>query len=501
MRRQDTWAAVLASCVGRVLGQGMPTAEVQNNTFNASHGEYNPESAAARIAKANLSAEVADAVLTSVNFERSNWAGTSVRLDPFYADLPSNWTGLPAGSVLKVEQNTSASLYTVAPTLAISRLLFTTKTFNGTVVPASAYVLWPWLPRGYASASSNSSDDDDGLPVIAWGHGTSGQAGECAPSHIRTLWYEFMIFSAATQGYAVVAPDYAGLGLDHDGAGNFIPHQYLANQASGNDLLYAVKAAQQAWPGEIGSRYVVMGHSQGGGAAWGAANVLAQAENGSDIAALRQGYLGTVAGSPWTSLSTTMQFSQQNSSSFQSLVGRIATGVQSIFPSFSLREWLTDKGARVVQLMQDLQGCQAVSMELLTSADLVRPDWRQSWYADAFDNLTTLVGRPFAGPMLVIQGTGDPAINAAGVSDAVDATCAANPAEALELVEFDGVGHTAVMFSGQQVWLDWIDARFAGKEAKKGCQKARYSPVRAVSQYLKDRNYFLEWSQYQYGTA
>lgn len=501
MRRQDTWAAVLASCVGRALGQGMPAAEVQNNTFNASHGEYNPASAAARIATANLSSEVSDAVLTSLNFERSNWAGTSVRIDPFYADLPSNWTGLPAGSVLKVEQNTNASLYTIAPTLAVSRLLFTTKTFNGSVVPASAYVLWPWLPRGYASSSSNSSDDDDGLPVIAWGHGTSGQSGECAPSHIRTLWYNFMIFAAATQGFAVVAPDYAGLGVDRDGAGNFIPHQYLASQASGRDLLYAVKAAQQAWSGEIGSRYVVMGHSQGGGAAWGAANVLATAGNESDIAELRQGYLGTIAGSPWTSLSTSLRFAHPNSTSFHSLVGRIATGVQSIFPSFSLGEWLTDKGVRAVQLMQDLQGCQSVLTQLLASTDLVRPDWDQSWYAGAFDNLTTLVGKPFAGPLLVIQGTGDSAINYTGIRDAVDATSAANPKEALELVEFDGVGHTPVMFSAQQVWLKWIDDRFAGKQATKGLQKTWYSPVREVSSYLKERNWFLEWSEYTYGTA
>ena len=130
--------------------------------------------------------------------------------------------------------------------------------------------------------------------MIAWGHGTSGWSGECGPSHVRSLWYQFMIFNAAIQGYVVVAPDYAGLGLDHDGEGNFIAHQYLASQAHGNDLLYAVKAAQKAWPDVLGSRYVVMGHSQGGGAAWGASTVLAS--NGSDVEELRKGYLGTVAG-------------------------------------------------------------------------------------------------------------------------------------------------------------------------------------------------------------
>lgn len=492
MRHQSV-LCILASGVCRVLTQGFPPVEVQNNTFNASHGVYNPQSAAERIAQANLSSGLSDAVLTSVNFERSNWAGTSVRLDPFYTDIPSNWTELPAGSVIKIEQNTNASFYTIAPTLAISRLLFTTKTFNGSLVPASAYVMWPWLPRRFGTES-----EDDGLPVIAWGHGTSGQSGECAPSHIRTLWYQFMIFAASTQGYAVVAPDYAGLGVVDDGAGNFIPHEYLANAASGNDLLYAVKAAQKAWPDLLGSRYVVMGHSQGGGAAWGASTVLAG--NGSDVEELRKGYLGTVAGSPWTSFGTSLRF-QQTKTGMNSIVGRIATGAKSIFPSFSLSEWMTEKGVRVVELMQDLHGCQSVAQELLSSDDLVRDDWDQSWYADALDKLTTVIGKPFAGPMLVIQGTDDAPVNVTGVNAAVDATCEANPGEDLELVEFDGVGHTAVMFSGQQTWLNWIADRFEGKETPKGCQRSRYAPVRDVSNYLKDRNWFLEYSLYTYGTA
>ncbi len=502
MRYQNIQAilTILASYVCRARSQ-IPIAEVQNNTFNATHGEYHPASARERIARANLSSELSEAVLTAVNFERSNWAGTSVRLDPFYTDFPSNWTNFPAGSVIKVEQDTNASLYTIAPALAISRLLFTTKTLNGTVIPASAYVLWPWLPRRFDKSDGPGNRDSsgyDGLPVIAWGHGTSGWSGECGPSHIRSLWYQFMIFTAATQGYAVVAPDYAGLGLDHDGQGSFIPHQYLSSAAHGNDLLYAVKAARKAWPDVLGSRYVVMGHSQGGGAAWGAATVLAS--NGSDAEELRKGYLGTIAGSPWTSLGTTLRF-VQTKTSLNSIVARLATGVQSVFPSFSLSDWLTEKGVRVVELLQDLQGCQSVSVELFTSDDLLRDDWNQSWYAGTYDNLTSNIGRPFAGPLLVLQGTDDRPVNATGVEEAVDATCGTYPNENLELVEFEGVGHTPVMFAGQQVWLNWIADRFAGKEAPKGCQKSRYSPVRDVPSYLKDRNWFLEYSQYVYGTA
>ncbi|RYP27894.1 hypothetical protein DL767_007482 [Monosporascus sp. MG133] len=493
MRHQDIWVA--AASVGKVLAQDFPAAEVQNNTFNATHGPYNPLSAGERIAQANLSGELSQAVLTALNFERSNWAGTSVRLDPFYVDLPSNWTDAPAGSVIKVEQRSNTSLYTIAPTLAISRLLYTTKTLNGTVIPASAYVLWPWLPRRFGGSGSGYSDSaEDGLPVIAWGHGTSGWSGECGPSHVRSLWYDFMIFTAATQGYVVVAPDYAGLGLDHDGSGNSIPHQYLASQAAGNDLLYAVKAAQKAWADVLGMRYVVMGHSQGGGAAWGASIVVAEDEE------LRRGYLGTIAGSPWTSFRTSIRF-QRSAVGLNSIITRVATGVKSIFPSFTYGEWLTEKGVRIVELLQDLQGCQSVAVEVLSGSDLVREDWDQSWYEEAFDNLTSNIGRPFAGPMLVLQGTDDALVNVMGVEAAVNVTCEAVPDAQIEIVEFEGVSHTPVMYAGQQIWLDWIADRFTGKKAPAGCQKRLFSPLLDVESYLKDRNWFLEWNKYPYGVA
>ncbi|KAI1867779.1 uncharacterized protein JN550_006920 [Neoarthrinium moseri] len=450
--------------------------------------------ASSRIAEANLSTGSSEAVLAALDFERSNWAGTSVRLDPFYTDLPANWTDAPAGSAIKIEQRTNTSLYTIAPTLAISRLVYTTKNLNGTTIPASAYVLWPWAPRRFDLAHNSGAG---GLPVIAWAHGTSGWSGECGPSHVRSLWYQFMIFTAATQGYVVVAPDFAGLGLDHNSAGNLIPHQYLSSEAHGNDLLYAVQAAKQAWPA-LGSQYVVMGHSQGGGAAWGAARVLAG--NGSDVDELRKGYLGSIAGSPWTSFGTSLKF-QQSVSGLNSIVARIATGVASIFPSFSYSDWLTEKGVRAVELMQDLQGCQSVALELLSTSDLVREGWNQTWYVDAFDNLTTNIGKPVAGPLLVLQGNADSSVNATGTSAAVNTTCDVVPDAQIEYVEFEGVSHTPVMFAGQQVWLNWIADRFEGKEAPKGCQRRSYQPLLNIPSYQKDRNWFLEWNQYPYGVA
>src|SRR5262249_14851371 len=65
-------------------------------------------------------------------------------------------------------------------------------------------------------------------------------------------------------GYAVVAPDYAGLGTN-------VPHQYLAAPAQAQDVINAVPAAREAVKKlggqcQLGDRWIAIGHSQGAGA-------------------------------------------------------------------------------------------------------------------------------------------------------------------------------------------------------------------------------------------
>lgn len=106
-----------------------------------------------------------------------------------------------------------------------------------------------------------------GWPLVAWGHGTLGIADICAPS-----WTGFKPRDASyinrwlEAGFAVVATDYQGLG----GPG---PHPYLHWGAEARSLLDAVRAALGAKPGLIANEVLVAGHSQGSGAALGAATI------------------------------------------------------------------------------------------------------------------------------------------------------------------------------------------------------------------------------------
>ena len=428
-------ALITYSCSAHALTALQP----QSNTFD-SNATVGPEPGIPSVGT--------NSVQVALNFERSNWANGSVDLEDFY-HLPPNASHSPAGALLKVQVDANTSAYTLPPQTALSRILFQTMTMNGTTIPASVYILWPFSPR---------TQPDGTYPVISWAHGTSGGYGNCAPSHIRNLWYQFKApFTLALQGYVIVAPDYAGLGVDKDFNGNPIIHPYLVNPSAANDLFYAVEVGRSAFP-ILSKQFITMGHSQGGGAAWAAAQRQA-------ITPV-EGYLGTIAGSPDTNNLEILELGGAAALAAGSgPVALLARGMASIFPSFNISSVLTPAGLQRLHLLDNLQGCNSVNLELFTVAGLVQPDVLQNYYINAFQNLTGNGGRKVAGPMLVLQGTGDPIAPAVVTDKYVNLTCSLYPDSAIEYMTYEGVGHVPVMYASQQDWLGWIEGRFVGKMA------------------------------------
>jgi pimeloyl-ACP methyl ester carboxylesterase len=103
-----------------------------------------------------------------------------------------------------------------------------------------------------------------GWPLVAWAHGTVGVADICAPSWTphsqrNSTYLNFWL----SQGYAVVASDYQGLGT----AGG---HPYLATRPAAFSTLDAIRAVQKGSFG-LSEKVVIIGQSQGGGAAFATA--------------------------------------------------------------------------------------------------------------------------------------------------------------------------------------------------------------------------------------
>lgn len=139
------------------------------------------------------------------------------------------------------------------------RILYTSTDgrWNSGILPVSGAL---YLPQGKAPPR--------GWSLIIWAHGTLGVADSCAPSFTGANQRDRAYIDRwLAKGYAVVAPDYQGLGAPG-------PHPYLNWRAEGQSVLDAGRAALR-FENRIANRAIVTGQSQGSGAAIGAARLAA----------------------------------------------------------------------------------------------------------------------------------------------------------------------------------------------------------------------------------
>jgi pimeloyl-ACP methyl ester carboxylesterase len=105
-----------------------------------------------------------------------------------------------------------------------------------------------------------------GWPLVAWAHGTTGVGDTCAPSWRPRSERDANYLNAwLQQGFAIVATDYQGLGTPG-------PHPYLAVRPEAYSVLDSVRAVLKGFP-DVANRIVVIGQSQGGGAAFATAGI------------------------------------------------------------------------------------------------------------------------------------------------------------------------------------------------------------------------------------
>ncbi|KAF2151126.1 hypothetical protein K461DRAFT_243371 [Myriangium duriaei CBS 260.36] len=418
-----------------------------------------------QIQAAKLSPAEAKLFEAALNLERSSYADGFVHDDAFY-DVPTSFDPAnppPPGTILKVEALTNTTLYTIPPSLTMSRFLYTSETLNGTSIPASAYILWPYTPRKFAGLTcGTNSTGSTTFPVVGLAHGTSGQTPECACSHIRNLCDEFHEpFALALSGYAVVAPDYAGLGVSG------VPSPYFVLPAQANDLIHAVQAAQSHFP-SLSKEFVIMGQSQGGGVAWSYAQRQAERPV--------PGYLGTVAASPFTDIFGSIAADIQSENNAR-VVG-IAQGLNTVLESFQLSDWITDLGIERLRLIQQVGACTTSATSIGGSAvQILKYGWNYTSSARWYQNVADNGRKPFGGPMLVLQGDIDGNAYAPVTFAAVNATCAMFPRNSLHYIQYTNISHVPVLYSSQHVWMDWIRDRFAGVKVPEGCVKEVLYPA------------------------
>ena len=402
------------------------------------------------------------------NFEQSYKVNPSVSDDPFYT-APANSTSAPAGTLLKVERESNTSLYTLPPTLSLSRFMYQSETLNGTLVPVSGFILWP-----YAAPSHQGR-----LPFIAWAHGTSGSSKECAPSNIQNLWYNFQgLYELAIHGYVVVATDYAGLGVSEDALGNYIIHEYITGPAQANDLFYSTMAARQAFP-NLSEEFVAMGHSEGGGAAWAFAEKL--------VAEPLPGYLGTVALSPFTRFLDL----PPEEPIIPAILLFLVPNLQRNFGPFAPEDIFTSKGLQSLEILNQLDGCTTIIYQLI-GPDLLKPGWQNNTSIQKYQEAAANGRKPINGPLLIIQGGADPIIDPSTVEATINDTVQKVPSTQIEYHLLPNVTHTPTMYAGLPIYLEWIHSRFAGEPPKGGYHSSVATLARPPSSLQTEANWFIQ---------
>ena len=99
---------------------------------------------------------------------------------------------------------------------------------------------------------------EGGWPVISWAHGTVGISDQCAPTVTGTVGSPYLT-NWLSQGYAIVATDYVGLGTPGI-------HAYLDGPSAAHSVIDMVRAARAVEP-SLSPRWLALGQSQGGQAA------------------------------------------------------------------------------------------------------------------------------------------------------------------------------------------------------------------------------------------
>ncbi|MDB5579292.1 MAG: secretory lipase family protein [Bradyrhizobium sp.] len=171
-------------------------------------------------------------------------------VSPFYS-----WSkSMPEPGKLLREESLKKNLLLAEASRGVRILYSSTDGMGGSdrIAVSGAY----FVPRGKPPRG--------GWPLVAWAHGTVGMGDVCAPSWAgrsdRDVRY---LNSWLSQGFAVVATDYQGLGTPG-------PHAYMETRPEAYSVLDSIKAVLASQP-NLSKKVVIVGQSQGASAAFATA--------------------------------------------------------------------------------------------------------------------------------------------------------------------------------------------------------------------------------------
>jgi fermentation-respiration switch protein FrsA (DUF1100 family) len=306
-----------------------------------------------------------------------------------------------------------------------------------------------------------------GWPVISWAHGTTGDASACTPSLDQPGGAEHDYLAEMDQSLDnLVAAGYAVVQTDYEGQGTPGIHPYLIGTAEARDAIDMVRAARAVAP-QLSTRWVAMGHSQGGH------TVLFTTATAAEWAPELQ-LLGGVADAPAAFISPFIASLTKGAKATPSFAfgALFIQAAASTDPAVRLDQILTPSAVALLpHLKNRCVGTlyRADSWGGLVPASAFRADADLGPLLRAAARNDPAQLRP-AVPLFIAHGSADTTVPQTS-SDALDKQLCANGATVRYDV-YTGLAHRPVVAGSLTDALDWIGARFAGRPAPSNCGSA-----------------------------
>jgi hypothetical protein len=339
---------------------------------------------------------------------------------------------LPVGKPGELIRSESFDEYELPPEVSAVRIVYHSRSPSGEDVATSGVVLIP----------SDEKPPAGGWPVIAWAHGATGVARQCAPSLMRNVGHGPFLSMYVNLGYAVVATDYTGLGTNFRNA-------FLDAPSNATDVIGSVSAARAAVP-QLGAKWIVMGEGEGSLAA------IAVAEKQNEIR--DAGYLGSIAISGLADEKEVFVHSTQGPASSLFL----AYGTKTVYPQFQLTDMLTEKALALYQ--QTGQNCGETAI-VAQAAEALKPGWENNEFVKQYFARNTLGQTQARGAILVISADADRTVPVA--APVIARMC--KQGDRVQWERYPNLEPGRVIGDSARDQITWIEARFAGRPAPANC--------------------------------
>jgi len=362
---------------------------------------------------------------------------------PFYVPTDQELAGRP-GTLIRSEPMQGAP-----DGAAAYRVLYRSVGLHDEPIAVSGVVVVP-----FAKAP------DEGRPIVAWAHPTTGVVPRCAPSRALSVFQQVQgLREMVEKGYVVAATDYPGLGTKG-------PHPYLVGTSEARAVLDAVRTARELPGAGGGRRFAVWGHSQGGQASLYTGILAKNYAPDLDL-------VGVAAAAPATELATLM------TDDLDSNGGRNLTAM-------TLWSWARVFGAPMERVLEPaaIPAVNLLAEECIESAfDIVlrqrtahalaktflsvpNPLDLEPWRSLAADNTPGVL--PSGIPVFLSQGTDDNLVRSDVTRDYMGQLCRAG--SSVSMVMLPGVNHGFIGRDSAGAAVDWIADRFAGKRPPNDCR-------------------------------